>query len=339
MLLAAAAVAAAPSDDPIRKVYVVFSNHLDVGYTENRNGSSAAAVINEYFEHHFPAAIATANEARAHGHPFRWMTQSWLVSAFRNCNATKINIGGPSLPSDLRCPNATALAAFEAAVRRKDIGWHAFPFNGEPELFTPALFDSALNLTFAEDLRSAHAPRRTLSLRDVPGLTRAAVPLLARRGVEAISVGENSQCAPAAVPPIFRWRDNATGSEVVAMFHALGYGGSFPSRRRLQPAERYAQTRSGRRRAFRAGRQHMEHELPVLVPLRGARRQRTVPIRARARGALRHQTRAPSPVAPRGKPDANTIGSSRSRTNYGSRAVASGRRASGCTLDRYDPAI
>ena len=32
---------ATESTDPIRKVYIVFSNHLDVGYTMNLNGSSA----------------------------------------------------------------------------------------------------------------------------------------------------------------------------------------------------------------------------------------------------------------------------------------------------------
>ena len=59
----------------------------------------------------------------------------------------KVNIGGPALPSDVRCPNASALATFEAAVRRGDITWHAFPFNAEPELMTPELFDAALSLT------------------------------------------------------------------------------------------------------------------------------------------------------------------------------------------------
>ena len=208
----------------IHTVYVIFSNHLDVGYTDNLNGSSASAVINRYFEHHFPLAIETAAQT-----PYRWMTQSWLVAAYRECEATKINIDGPGAPSELRCPNSSALAAFEAAARRRDIGWHAFPFNGEPEMFTPDLFDAALDLPFEQDPLSGHAPRHTLSQRDVPGMTRAALPLLARRGVVAVSVGENSQVAPVAVPPIFRWRDNATQSEVIALYHALGYGGSWPS--------------------------------------------------------------------------------------------------------------
>ena len=227
---AADAASVTASVESIRKVYVLFSNHLDIGYTMNVNGSTSGAVVNEYFTQHFPAAVAVAAEARAKGaRPYKWMTQSWLVSAYRNCAQTNINMHGPGFPSELHCPNATALAAFEAAVRLGDISWHAFPFNAEPELFTPELFDSALNLTFEEDAHFGHPRRRTLSQRDVPGLTRAAIPLLARRGVVAVSVGENSQVAPSAVPPIFVWRDNATGTRVLALFHALGYGGSFPS--------------------------------------------------------------------------------------------------------------
>jgi len=220
--------------DNISQVYVLFSNHLDIGYTANRAGSSSGAVVDDYFNIHIPKAIATANHARERGGvPYKWMTHSWLVSAYRNCNSTKINRQGPAFPSDVTCPSDAALAVFEAAVRRGDISWHAFPFNGEPELFTPELFDAALNLTFEQDALSHHAPRRTLSLRDVPGLTRNSVPLLAKRGISAISVGENSQVAPSALPPIFVWEDERSRTSVIALFHALGYGGAWPSRRRL----------------------------------------------------------------------------------------------------------
>jgi hypothetical protein len=136
----------------------------------------------------------------------------------------KINILGPLHASDVICPTAAEVSAVEDAIRRRDIGYHAFPFNAEPEVCTPELFDAALNLTFRLDDLFGHPHRKTLSQRDVPGLTRAAVPLLARRGVRAVSVGENSQAAPYAVPPIFMWRDEATGTEVLALFHALGYG-------------------------------------------------------------------------------------------------------------------
>lgn len=112
------------------------------------------------------------------------MTQSWLVSVFRNCQATPINIGGGrGEPTDVVCPNASAVAAFDAAARRGDIGWHAFPFNAEAELMNPTMLDVGLNMTFEQDEIVGHPHRRTLSLRDVPGLTRAAIPHLTRRGV------------------------------------------------------------------------------------------------------------------------------------------------------------
>ena len=110
--------------------------------------------------------------------------------------AQQVNILGPDFPSDLVCPNASALSAFDEAVRLGDITWHAFPFNAEPELLTPELFGAALNLTFTEDAWFGHPRRRSFSQRDVPGLTRAAVPLLARANIGLVSVGENSQCAP-----------------------------------------------------------------------------------------------------------------------------------------------
>ena len=235
----------------VKKVYVLFSNHLDIGYTKNVEGSTSAAVINQYFQQHFPKAIQTAEEARRKNKfRYSWMTHSWLVATYRNCNSTKVNIHGPTSPSLLVCPNASTLEEFEAAVRRGDINYHAFPFNSEPEIFTPELFDSALNLTFEQDDYFGHPRRKTLSQRDVPGLTRAAIPLLQKRGVEAITVGENAQVAPSAVPPIFVWKDNTTNSSVIALFHALGYGGSFPSRRRLVARDEIAKLKAAARKAF-----------------------------------------------------------------------------------------
>ncbi len=47
------------------------------------------------------------------------------------------------------------------------------------------------------------------------GHTRAAIPLLARNGVKAVTVGENGACAPVNVPPIFVWRDEPSGTEAL----------------------------------------------------------------------------------------------------------------------------
>ena len=61
--------------------------------------------------------------------------------------------------------------------------------------------------------------------RDVPGLTRAAIPAITNedwlRGVKALSVGVNSGSAPPGVPHNrpFIWRDPPTGAQIIAMWH------------------------------------------------------------------------------------------------------------------------
>ena len=50
---------------------------------------------------------------------------------YRHCSdpGNTVNIDGPGHPNQLQCPDATKLAELEAAVKRSDITWHAFPFN------------------------------------------------------------------------------------------------------------------------------------------------------------------------------------------------------------------
>eukprot|EP00935_MAST-01C_sp_MAST-1C-sp1_P002549 g2549.t1 len=231
-----------PDPDKISKVYVVFSNHLDVGYTDNNNGSCAGAVVNRYWHDHIPKAIDTAKQFRektGNKTAYRWMVHAWIIAMYRHCSSPGniVNIDGPGYPNQLHCPNATQLAELEAAVKRGDITWHAFPFNAEPETYSSDGFDRALDLTFAEDDYYGHPHRLTYNQRDVPGLTRAAIPKLVARGVKAVSVGENGQCAAVNVPPIFVWRDNNTQTEVLAMFHPHGYGAEPPAPSAASAAE------------------------------------------------------------------------------------------------------
>ena len=97
------------------------TNHTDI------LGSKAASVINRIFHQHFPNAIRTAEALN-----FTWMTQSWLVSAYRHCNETIVStVGGAS--QELVCPSESELQHFEDAVRKGKLTWHAFPFNAGTE--------------------------------------------------------------------------------------------------------------------------------------------------------------------------------------------------------------
>jgi hypothetical protein len=172
-----------------------------------------------YFKDYFPAAIATAAALRARGGPERYvyLTHSWLVSLYLDC-PSKLGI---------YCPNPEEIAAFEAAVHRGDITWHALPHNFQAEFMDVELLQYAVQLAHDLDQRFGLPPKRTMSQRDVPGLTRAAVPILTRAGVAALSVGVNSGSAPPGVPKFtpFWWKDEQSDTALLAFWRPGGYSG------------------------------------------------------------------------------------------------------------------
>ena len=198
---------------PITSVHVIQSCHLDVGFA-----NTAANIINEWFHKFFPLALSLGLELDKRGGPERlkFMAQSYVVSLFLDC---------PPGFANLICPSPEEIANFTKAVDKGYIYWHAFPFNGELELSEPSMFAAALNLTHSLDDRFGLPHKATLSQRDVPGLTRAALPALTAVGVRAISVGVNPFSTPPYVPRAFVWRDLGTGVNVTAMWHPFYYGG------------------------------------------------------------------------------------------------------------------
>jgi hypothetical protein len=62
------------------------------------------------------------------------------------CAARSLN---NSLAPPLGCASATELAAFNAAVAKGDIAWHAAPMNNQFENQSPALVEAGLKLTRA----------------------------------------------------------------------------------------------------------------------------------------------------------------------------------------------
>lgn len=101
---------------------------------------------------------------------------------------------------------------------------HAFPHNAELEMMDPSLIEAGLALTWALDRRFNLPEKQTLSQRDVPGMTRALVPLLSKAGVTAISIGANDGSTPPSVPNIFQWVDAASNTSLLGLFVWPGYG-------------------------------------------------------------------------------------------------------------------
>jgi len=187
----------------IQRVHVVFKTHLDIGFTD-----LARNVVEGYFTRHIPGAIALAKRMRDDGRPerFVWTTGSWLIYEYLE----------QAPESQRRC--------MEEAIAAGDVVWHGLPFTSHSELMDKSLFRYGLRLAAHLDRRFG---RRTIAAKmtDVPGHTRAIVPLLAEAGIEFLHIGVNPACPAPEVPDVFVWR-HTDGAEITVMYHKASYGES-----------------------------------------------------------------------------------------------------------------
>jgi len=115
----------------------------------------------------------------------------------------------------------------EVAIRRGDITWVNFPFNGHLETLgpDPSLFSFGLKLTHDLDARFGKNGTHIFSQRDVPGFSRSTLRLLQDSGVRGLTVGVNGASAPPDVPPVFRWQHPEDASiDFLSLYNKGGYG-------------------------------------------------------------------------------------------------------------------
>ena len=126
-----------PADpNDVHTVHIVSQCHLDAGYKY----PYVAQVASEWIETWIPYSIALSKELRQAGGQVqhRWTMNPWFASFFLSCpdkeeaswtehnNWTRVH---PDIHSfRLRCPNATQVTAFKAAVSRGDINFYASAF-------------------------------------------------------------------------------------------------------------------------------------------------------------------------------------------------------------------
>ena len=183
-----------------KTVHVVFKTHLDIGFT-----NYAANIVQTYFTQFIPQALALARRTRESDQRFRWTTGAWLIYSYLE----------QASPENRRI--------MEDAIAAGDIGWHALPFTTHTELMDESLFRFGLTYAKSLDRRFGH---QTIAakLTDVPGHTRAIVPLLAEAGVRLLHIGVNEASSVPEVPPVFIWRDEASGAEIMMVYRGE-YGG------------------------------------------------------------------------------------------------------------------
>ena len=243
----------------IKVVHLVQSNHLDVGFSDyvsqvmNRyltggwgtGQPPAPRWMPTYYDSFLLNAANTSRLLRAKGGAARYVyTQnSWVLHLFFHCDARRFPRVAPA--DALRCPTASERAQLLEALRRGDTAMHAFPTSAQAELFDSATFAAGLRLgtrLLSElGLDAQVAAPTVMQQRDVPGITRAVVPLLAQAGVVGLSIGANDGSPAPLVPSTaacvggahvvrtpFRWRDAASNTSVLVDLHPGGYGGVLP---------------------------------------------------------------------------------------------------------------
>ena len=181
-------------------IHLVFKTHLDIGFTDY-----AANVVRKYHTQFIPQAIELAEQTRETDARFRWTVGAWLIYDY------------------LEQADPSARRRMEDAIAAGDIVWHALPFTTHTELMDESLF--RYGLSYAQRL-DARFGRKTIAgkMTDVPGHTRAMVPLLHESGVRLLHLGVNPVSTVPDVPAVFLWRDLDSDTEICVVYDPT-YGG------------------------------------------------------------------------------------------------------------------
>lgn len=176
----------------MKKIIVIFKTHLDLGFTD-----FAKNVGDQYIKEYIPNALRVAKEMRGEKERFIWSTGSWLIEKFLEESSEK--------------------ELLEDAVSHGEIRWHGLPFTTHTELMDRELFLYGLGISKKLDQKFG---MKTIAAKmtDVPGHTKAIIPLLSQMGIRFLHIGVNPASTRPDVPNLFRWRADS-GEEVVVMYN------------------------------------------------------------------------------------------------------------------------
>ncbi|WP_353129526.1 DUF5054 domain-containing protein [Parapedobacter pyrenivorans] len=180
---------------PIKKVFVIFKTHFDLGYTD-----LSTAVEQRYVKNFIPKAIDVAEQLRNEksNAKYVWTTGAWLIDAY------------------LRQASPAEKQKLEEAIRNGDIVWNAAPYTIQSESASKDLFEGMFSLSERLDARYG---KKTIAAKmtDVPGHTRSIVTPLYDAGIRFLHIGVNNCSTVPVVPNLCRWR-NTDGKEIILMY-------------------------------------------------------------------------------------------------------------------------
>lgn len=185
----------------MKKIYVVSKTHLDLGFTDY-----AETIRRKYIDEYIPSAVSLAEQVNTKDSKrFIWTTGSWIIKEALNDSSEE---------------NRKKLVG---ALKDGHIVPHAMPFTTHSEVFDEDTFDFGLSIVDEiDEIRG----RKTIAAKmtDVPGHTKAIVPLLQKRGIKLLHIGVNGASAVPEVPECFLWK---CGDSEVVVVYSGAYGGAF----------------------------------------------------------------------------------------------------------------
>ncbi|MGN0885627.1 MAG: hypothetical protein ACI4RT_01390 [Candidatus Spyradenecus sp.] len=174
----------ATPEESVKRVYIVFKTHLDVGYTD-----LSSRVTEHYVRTFIPKAMDVAErfDGDGSGDRFVWTVGSWLIRKY------------------LETAEPAEVARLERHLRAGTITYGAIPYTVESESLTMPMYKALLGTSKELDAQYGHHTTGAKQS-DVPGHTRAIIDPLAEAGVQFLHIGVNSMSPVPKVPDFFRWR-------------------------------------------------------------------------------------------------------------------------------------
>lgn len=106
----------------MKRIYVLFKTHLDIGFTD-----MSQKVVENYMKNFLPNAMKVAKQMRGEKERFIWTAGSWLIWKFLE-----------------ESPDAELL---EDAIRHGEVRWHGLPFTTHTECMNQELFEYGTSLS------------------------------------------------------------------------------------------------------------------------------------------------------------------------------------------------
>lgn len=189
-------------DNKLKKVFVVFKTHFDIGYTH------LAKELLEWYGSTMIKDVAEVCKATSNlpeGRKYVWTVPSWPLTK------TVSGIKEPGFKEQI-----------EKLIEEGQLIWHGIPFTMHTEFC--GMEEFVRGLYVARELSEKYGRwTADAKMTDVPGHTWILPSILTKAGIKFLHLGSNFCATPPDVPRIFFW-EGPDGSRVLTYYSKGDYG-------------------------------------------------------------------------------------------------------------------